>query len=131
MRAHGVGNFPDPTPGLGGEGFSIDRASGSSSLTVDGVTFSGPVFEAAAKTCQFAGGLGAPAPITGAEKEAFVAKAHCIRSHCVRTFPDPSFGPGGRGVGISLPAGFNAQSPAFLDAAKACAQVGAQIPGVG
>jgi hypothetical protein len=131
MRSHGVPNFPDPTSGPGGEGFSILQSAGSSSVTINGIAFSGPAFHAAQKACQSAGSLGAPAPISGAQKEAFVAKAHCIRTHGVSNFPDPSFGPGGYGVGINLPVGFNSQSPAFVSAAKACASVGAPIPGVG
>ena len=131
MRAHGVRNFPDPTLGAGSEGFSIEKSSGSSSVTVDGISFSGPAFQSAAKTCQFAGALGPSTGTSGAQREAFIAKAHCIRTHGVPNFPDPFFGPGGHGVGINLPAGVNPRSPAFLSAAKACAQVGAPIPGVG
>jgi hypothetical protein len=131
MRAHAVPNFPDPTLGAGGEGFSIVKAPGSSTVTVDGISFSGPAFQTAAKTCQFAGALGPSTGISAAQKEALIAKAHCIRTHGVPNFPDPFFGPGGHGVGINLPAGFNPQSPAFQSAAKACATVGAGIPGVG
>ena len=130
MRAHGVPNFPDPTPGAGGEGFSIEKSHDSSAVTIDGISFSGPAFQAATKTCQYAGALGPSAGISGTQKEAFIAKAHCIRTHGVPNFPDPFFGPGGHGVGINLPAGVNPQSPAFLSAAKACAQVGTPIPGV-
>ena len=130
MRAHDVPNFPDPTLGAGGEGFSTEKSPGSSSVTVDGISFSGPAFQAATKTCQFAGGLGPSARISGTQKEAMIAKVHCIRTHGVPDFPDPFCGPGGHGVGINLPAGVNPQSPRFLSAAKACAQVGAPIPGV-
>jgi hypothetical protein len=131
MRAHSVPNFPDPTSGPGGGDFSIVKVPGSSSVTVDGISFSGPAFQAATKTCQPAGSLGAQKPISAAQKQAVIAKAHCIRTHGIPNFPDPFFGPGGHGVGINLPPGFNAQSPAFLSAAKACSQIGAQIPGVG
>ncbi len=131
MRSHGVPNFPDPNSGPGGQGFSIRKSAGSSSVTINGITFSGPAFQAAKKACQSVGSLGAPAPLLEAQKQAFVAKAHCIRTHGVPNFPDPSFGPGGYGVGINLPVGFNPQSPAFVSAAKACASVGAAIPGVG
>jgi hypothetical protein len=130
MRAHGVPNFPDPTLGAGGEGFSISKSPGNSTVTIDNIGFSGPAFQAATKTCRVFGGLGTPTGISGAQKEAMIAKAHCIRTHGVPGFPDPFFGPGGHGVGINLPAGVDPQSPAFLSAAKACAQVGAPIPGV-
>lgn len=131
MRSHGVPNFPDPISGSGGEGFSITKSAGSSSVTINGIAFSGPAFEAAQKACRSVGTLGAPAPLSEAQKEALVAKAHCIRTHGVPSFPDPFFGPHGYGVGINLPAGFNPQEPAFVNAAKACASVGATIPGVG
>lgn len=52
MRAHNVPNFPDPTTGPGGEGFSIRQAiGGSSSVTINGISCSGPAFLSAAKTC--------------------------------------------------------------------------------
>ncbi len=131
MRSHGVPNFPDPNSGPGGQGFSIMESVGSSSVTINGITFSGPAFQGARKACRSVGSLGAPAPLSEAQKQAFVAKAHCLRTHGATNFPDPSFGPDGDGVGVNLPVGFNPQSPAFVRAAKACASVGAAIPGVG
>lgn len=129
MRAHSVPNFPDPTTGPGGEGFSISvPVGGSASVTVNGITFSGPAFQSAAKTCHLS--TGPAAPLSEPQKQAFVAKAHCLRTHGAPNFPDPSFGPGGHGVGINLTPGFNPQSPAFRNAAKMCASVGANLPGV-
>jgi hypothetical protein len=128
MRSHGVSNFPDPRSG---GGFSINRLVGSSSETINGVTVSGPTFESAAKTCGLAGTLRGGPPLSDAQEQAFIDKADCIRSHGVPDFPDPFFGPGGRGVGITLPAGFNTESPAVRHAEKACASVGAVIPGAG
>jgi hypothetical protein len=125
MRAHHVPNFPDPTGGSGGEGFSVAAQPGSSTLTVDGIAFSGPAFEAAEKACQFGGAGGRPR-ITEAMKEGMIAKAHCIRSHGVPGFPDPRFG---LGVGLPLPPGMNPDSPAIQRAAKACAGIGIGIPG--
>ena len=62
MRAHGVPNFPDPTKGSGGEGISVLSSPGSDTTTIGGIPFSGPVFEAAIKTCKFfGGGTGPPA----------------------------------------------------------------------
>ena len=130
MRSHGVANFPDPTTGSGGgEGFSVAQTPGSSALSVDGVVFSGPTFQAAVKTCRFFGGGSGPPRLTEAQKKAFIAKARCIREHGVPSFPDPVFGPGGQGVGINLRPGLNGDSPAIRQAAKACASVGAGIPG--
>jgi len=59
-----------------------------------------------------------------------VKVARCMRSHGVANFPSPFFGPGGHGVGIRLPAGFNPEAPPVVQAAKECASVGANIPGV-
>jgi hypothetical protein len=59
-----------------------------------------------------------------------IAKAHCIRTHGVPNFSDPTFGPNGHGVKWIATAGFEPQVPAFLTAAKACARVGANVPGV-
>ena len=61
--------------------------------------------------------------------KAFIAKARCIRRHGVPSFPDPFFAPGGHGVGINLGPGLSGDSPAIRHAAKACAGVGAGIPG--
>ena len=132
MRSHGVSDFPDPTAaaaGQGAGGFSIQRTSGSSTFTINGVPMSGPAYTNAAKTCHLAA-ASQPPPLTGAQKEAMIAKAHCIRTHGVPNFPDPFFGPGGHGVGLRLQAGVNPQAPAFLNASKICANVGANLPGV-
>jgi hypothetical protein len=127
MRAHGVTNFPDPRPG---GGFSVESSPGSSTLTVDGITFDGPAFESAITTCKFFGGGTAPPPISAAEQRAMIAKARCIRTHGVPDFPEPTFGPGGHGAGIKLGPGDSVLSPAVKRAAKACAPVGSAIPGV-
>jgi hypothetical protein len=62
MRAHSVPNFPDPTLGAGGEGFSIAKSPGSSSVTVDGISFSGPAFRADALLGRLGAGTTGPAP---------------------------------------------------------------------
>jgi hypothetical protein len=122
MRAHGVPNFPDPTQGPGGdEGLSISETPGSSALTVDGVTFSGPAFQAAEKGCRrFLPGEGGPRPgISESQKRAAIAHARCMRAHGVPNFPDPEF-PGNGGIVIAPGPGVNAQSPAFERARAAC-----------
>jgi hypothetical protein len=130
MHSHGVPNFPDPSRGSGGgEGFSVSQSTAGGPVTIDGTTFSGPVFRAAVRTCRFFGGGAGPGGLTGTQEEAFIAKARCIRRHGVPGFPDPTFGPGGRGVGIKLGPGLSGDAPAILHAAKACAHVGAGIPG--
>lgn len=128
MRSHGVPNFPDPTVSSGGTGFSIVATPGSSAVTVDGTMFSGPAFQSASTACGFVGPGKGPG-ITEAQKKAFIAKARCIRRHGVPSFPDPFFAPGGHGVGINLGPGLSGDSPAIRHAAKACAGVGAGIPG--
>ncbi len=130
MRAHGVPNFPDPTKGPGGQGFSVTMSPGSSVVTIDGIGFGGPAFDAADRSCHFLGGGGSPPAITEAQKQALVAKAQCIRAHGVPNFPDPLIGPGGHGIGIRLPPGLNTGSPAFKGAANACQRIGAPIPHV-
>ncbi len=48
MRAHGIQNFPDPDS-FGGN--SVSQMPGSSTITIAGIPFSGPAFEAAEKLC--------------------------------------------------------------------------------
>jgi hypothetical protein len=119
MRAHGVPNFPDPTKGSGGEGLSVSQTVGSDRITVGGIPFSGPVFQAAIKTCRFFGGGNGPPPITEAFKQQQFHFAACIRAHGVPNYPDPVFPPGG---GIERPSapGLNLDSPAFQRAIKFC-----------
>lgn len=120
MRAHGISNFPDPTvsPG-GGAGLTISRSIGSAALTVDGISFSGPAFEAASKACKeyLPGGGGPPPPMTAAQKRRLLAMAQCMRTHGVPTFPDPTFSGGGARL---RPLGVDPRSPAFQHAAAAC-----------
>lgn len=121
MRAHGVPNFPDPTrgPDGGGEGFTISATPGSPNLSVDGVTFSGPVFTAAEKTCKLFGGGTAPPPITESQKLAMFHFAECMRAHGVPNYPDPVF-PAGGGVQRQNASGINRDSPAFQHAVSIC-----------
>ena len=52
MHSHGIKSFPDPTaaPG-GGTGLSLATSPGSETVIADGIMFSGPAFDAAAKAC--------------------------------------------------------------------------------
>jgi hypothetical protein len=130
MRAHGVPNYPDPVKVGGSEGFPGTIRTPDGSLTVEGITFSGPAFLAAERACQQRGGLGHGATLSEHQKQSFVAQARCIRAHGVPGFPDPVFGPRGFGVRVPLRAGQNPDSPAILKAEKACANVGTPLPGV-
>ena len=116
MRSHGVPNFPDPLDG----GFP---------LRTSGINLQSPAFLSALHACasQRPGGSSQPPPISAAQQAGMIANARCIREHGVPNFPDPTFGPGGEGAGVAFG---DASSPAFQKAVKACAHVGAQIPGV-
>jgi hypothetical protein len=130
MRAHGVSNFPDPTNSSGGGvGMSVTMTKGSSAITLAGVTFSGPTFTAAEKTCRF-GAYGARPKLTEAQKRGMLKSAACMRTHGVPNFPDPTFPPGA-GVSLAGAGQINRNSPAFQAAAKACVRVGMGIPGGG
>jgi hypothetical protein len=119
MRAHGVPNFPDPTRGPGGEGRSVSSSPGSSTVTVEGIPFSGPVFQAAEKACKLFGGGLAPPPISESQKVALFHFAQCMRRNGVPNYPDPVFPAGG---GIERPSvpGLSRNSPAVMKAAAVC-----------
>jgi hypothetical protein len=121
MRAHGVTNFPDPTATSGGEGFpgGVIR-SNTGTLVVNGITFSGPVAEAAEKACaRFLMPTGPPPQPTAQQRQAMLASARCMRTHGVPSFPDPRFSRAGpRATGP--PAAVDPNSPAFKHAAAAC-----------
>lgn len=119
MRAHRVPNFPDPTKGPGGDGMAINQSAGSSTLTVEGIPFSGPAFVAAEKTCKLFGGGNAPPPISESEKLARFHFAECMRKHGVPNYPDPKFPSGGGIMQPSVP-GLNRNSPAVEHAAGVC-----------
>ncbi len=119
MRAHGVPNFPDPIVGPGGAGFSISQSLSGGPLSVDGITFGGPAFTSAGKTCKLFGGGTAPPPVSESQKLQEFHFAECMRAHGVPKFPDPVFPPGG-GIERKLSPGVNPDSPAFQRAAKAC-----------
>jgi hypothetical protein len=119
MRAHGVPNFPDPTKGPGGEGMPTSMSTGSSTVTVEGIPFSGPVFLAAEKTCKLFGGGTAPVPISESQRLALFHFAQCMRKHGVPSYPDPIF-PAGGGIMQASGAGLNRDSPAVEHAAGVC-----------
>jgi hypothetical protein len=58
MRAHGIANYPDPVKVDGSEGFPGTIRGSGGSLTVEGISFSGPTFLAAEQACQQGGGIG-------------------------------------------------------------------------
>jgi hypothetical protein len=118
MRAHGLTSFPDPTQEAGGLGFNgISQTPGVDALTVDGITFAGPAWDAAREACQTylpAGGRRRP-KLTQGELAVRVARSECMRAHAVPNFPDPN----ARG-GVDLPPSIDTSAPAFVRAARDC-----------
>ena len=126
MRAQGVPDFPDPSPGgrLPNIPSSIDTAA--------------PAFRSAQNTCARlmpgASASGSPAE-TEADRLGLLAVARCMREHGFPNFPDPTTTPppspppgahagnviGGPGAYLHFPP----QSPALTHAAAAC---GFEIP---
>jgi hypothetical protein len=98
---------------------TIVSSPGSSTLTVEGIPFSGPAFVAAEKACKLFGGGTGPPPITESQKLAAVHFAQCMREHGVPNYPDPQFPAGG---GIERPgrSTINRSSPAFQHAVATC-----------
>lgn len=120
MHAHGIKSFPDPMNGPGGSGLALSTSPGSSTLIADGITFSGPAFQAAEKACAklLPGGGAPPPPPTAQQKQKALEFAACMRTHGVPDFPDPTFST--RGGAKLPPAGVDPGSPAFQHAARAC-----------
>jgi hypothetical protein len=119
MRSHGVPNFPDPTAGPGGEGMSVVRSPGSSTLTVEGIPFSGPAFQSAMKTCKFFGRRRGRPQVSETKKLIQLHFAQCMRKHGVPNFPDPTFPSSGGIITPDVP-GLNLNSPAVNQAVAAC-----------
>jgi hypothetical protein len=126
MRANGVPNFPDPSPG---GGFQVGA----------GLNVAAPVATAAQAKCQKftpGGGPLSPGPPPSAQTMAQLRRiAVCMRQHGVPQFPDPksSVPPGFRpnpaeyreitnymGAILLYPARIDPQSPAYEQASAAC-----------
>jgi hypothetical protein len=104
MRSHGVQDFPDPTTSGGGVTFQVSTTVGSN-----------PAFTAANRACQSLRSGGQHAPTMSARQIAIEVRwAHCLRSHGVPGFPDPS------SSGAIDSAKFDPTSPAFQRASAAC-----------
>ena len=122
MRAHGVTNFPDPRKGAGGEGLTVLFSPNSSAVTIGGITFSGPAFEAAEKACSFFGPAGGNPPVPEQQKRALLAFAKCMRQHGLTAYADPQFPPGGGIFGGGNDGRYDQNSPAVKRAASICNQ---------
>jgi hypothetical protein len=128
MRANGVPHFPDPKAG---GGFLFHTGAG--------IDPSSPAFKAAQAKCKkfLPPGPGSGSPPSAKTLAHFLTIARCMRSHGVPEFPDPRTTPpsnpraalGGGGGVISdiegavfiFPGRIDQQSPAFTQAAAACA----------
>jgi hypothetical protein len=116
MRSHGVPNVPDPSPN-GGVNLPSSINPGS------------PAFQSAHQACaSLQPNANGPRPIMSpAQQRSFLANAKCMRKHGVPNFHDPTFGPGGKGIGYkAAPGALNAS--AIKLANKACASVGTPLP---
>jgi hypothetical protein len=115
MRAHGIQNFPDPDS-YGGN--PVSSTPGSGTITIAGIPFSGPAFDAAEKLCDPLG-LGSSRPtISEAQKQQLIAFAECMRRHGLKQWADPTFPPSG---GIMQGGGpYNRDDPKVLAASQAC-----------
>ena len=120
MRTHGVPNFPDPGPR---GGMTVLFSAGSSTPTIDGITFSGPAFAAAEQVCRPLGSGSGPSnpPVPEKTKQTLLAEARCMRAHGL-PYTDPQFPAGGGifGGGATSPA--EGKSPAFIRADRACSK---------
>jgi hypothetical protein len=117
MHSHGVPNFPDPTNGPGGAGLSVSKTPGGTNLTVNGIMFSGPTFQAAVRACGLFGGRSGPPPITEAMRHRLLSFAQCMRAHGASDFPDPNFSSPGTVFRAKIP---NHNAPAFQQAVRTC-----------
>jgi hypothetical protein len=122
MRSHGVTNFPDPN---GSGGIHIAAGSGADPFS--------PAFKTARGACAKllpGGGPGNQHP-TAQMIAALRQTSECMRRHAITGFPDPTLKPPSDpadysvlenrgGVIIAIPSAINPQSPAFIQAAKAC-----------
>ena len=121
MRAHGVPNFPDPSPG---GGIQISSSSGIDPRS--------PAFQEAQNACSklMPGGGPVRGPVSASRRLEMVKLAQCMRKHGLTSFPDPTAtapAPGaGFGIAFGAPGSFIAvprsmiESPAFDQAAAAC-----------
>jgi hypothetical protein len=101
VRSHGVPDFPDPQNGH---------------FLISGADQSNPNFQSAVQTCQhLLPGGSATNGGSGANSSAELAFAHCMQTHGVPNFPDPS-----ASGALAIPQGVNANSPQFQTAFQEC-----------
>jgi hypothetical protein len=121
MRAHGVPEFPDPSPG---GGIHVNIGSGLNPFS--------PSFQAARNTCRkLLPGGGPPSGHSAQRMAQLLAVSQCMRRHGISDFPDPTTTPPASPNGFSLiedeagavlavPSSVDVGAPAFKAAAAAC-----------
>jgi hypothetical protein len=132
MRAHGIGDFPDPSSG----GAIAISGGPNSDMNPDN-----PTFQHAQQACRSLlpnGGQMSPQQQQQMQQQA-LAFSQCMRSHGVTDFPDPQFESGGGGFGIRIGGAggkgggdLNPDDPPFRQAQRACqSKLGRVGPGGG
>lgn len=117
IRAHGVPNFPDPSP-TGGL------------IISDDIDPQSPAFRSAQRACnQLAQSGRGQTDASESRKLQLLSLARCMRTHGVPNFPDPTSSPpppssgnviGGGGWFLALGPAPERQSPAYKRATAAC-----------
>jgi hypothetical protein len=100
VRAHGVTDFPDPQNGH---------------FLISGADQNNPNFQPAVSACQHLLGPGGISQGGASHNSALLTFAHCMQTHGVPQFPDPS-----ANGAIGLPTGVNPNSPQFQNAMQKC-----------
>jgi hypothetical protein len=118
MRAHGITNFPDPSP------------SGGGLIVPNDVNTDAPAFKSAQAACaKLTQPGGNQTRLSASRKAQLLALAKCMRSHGVPNFADPTSSPpppssgnviGGNGWYLALGTASERASPTYRRAAAAC-----------
>jgi hypothetical protein len=115
MRAHGEPGFPDP------------QSNGGVLIDPSKDHLNGALMNSANKACQHL--LPAQQPMTAAQQRRVTARVlkyvACMRAHGLTSMPDPQVN--SSGIGMRLPPGMSASSPAFQAAQRACQKL---LPGL-
>ncbi len=105
VRSHGVPDFPDPQNGH---------------FLISGSDQNNPNLQSAVQACQhlLPGGSATNGGGSGSNSSAELAFAHCMQTHGVPNFPDPT-----SNGALGIPPGVNANSPQFQSAYQACSSL--------
>jgi hypothetical protein len=115
MRAHGVPNFPDPSPNS-----PPGKPFGAATLAQAGVDPNTPQFQAASTACARLQPPG-PSPAQRQQLLSLMMRfAACMRAHGVPGFPDPSTANGGVSISLTQSA---ANSPQLQPAEQDCRSI--------